>query len=85
MEHYSIKHYGVNGIRAMPQNSNIIATWATRALLNLFNVESIMQRFSMREGKGSALHYPIEAIFQLLETRNGRICYRLVFGESGSS
>jgi hypothetical protein len=24
--------------------------------VNLFNVESIMQRFSMREGKGSAMH-----------------------------
>jgi ribosome assembly protein RRB1 len=57
MEHYSIKHYGgVNRIRAMPQNSNIIATWSDAGTVNLFNVESIMQRFSMREGRGSVLH-----------------------------
>jgi ribosome assembly protein RRB1 len=56
MEHYSIKHYGgVNRIRAMPQESSIIATWSDAGTVNLFNVESIMQRFSMREGKGSAM------------------------------
>lgn len=57
MEHYSIKHYGgVNRIRAMPQQSNIIATWSDAGSVNLFNVESIMQRFSSREGKGAVLH-----------------------------
>lgn len=53
MEHYSIKHYGgVNRIRAMPQRSEIVATWSDAGTVNLFNVESIMQRFSASEGKG---------------------------------
>jgi hypothetical protein len=52
MEHYSIKHYGgVNRIRAMPE-FKYNHTWSDAGTVNLFNVESIMQRFSMREGKG---------------------------------
>ena len=52
IEHYSIKHHGgVNRVRCMPQKSNIVATWSDVGTVNLFNVESIVQRFSVAEGK----------------------------------
>jgi ribosome assembly protein RRB1 len=56
MEHYSIKHYGgVNRIRAMPQQSSIIATWSDAGRVNLYNVESILQRFSLGGGKSAPM------------------------------
>jgi ribosome assembly protein RRB1 len=46
MEHYSIPHYGgVNRVRVMPQNANIVATWSDAGRVNLFNVDAIRQRF----------------------------------------
>lgn len=53
VEHYSIKHYGgVNRIRAMPQQSNVVATWSDAGRVNLFNVDAILQRFAVSEGRG---------------------------------
>lgn len=50
MEHFAMKHYGgVNRIRAMPQQSQIVATWSDAGSVNLYNVEPIMQRFSLAE------------------------------------
>lgn len=55
LEHYHIPHYGgVNRLRAMPQQCDIIATWSDVGKVNLFNVESIRSRFLASEGKGSA-------------------------------
>jgi ribosome assembly protein RRB1 len=54
LEHYHIPHYGgVNRLRAMPQQSDIIATWSDVGKVNLFNVENIRSRFLASEGKGS--------------------------------
>uniref|UniRef100_A0A7S2YH96 Histone-binding protein RBBP4 N-terminal domain-containing protein n=1 Tax=Entomoneis paludosa TaxID=265537 RepID=A0A7S2YH96_9STRA len=54
VEHYSIKHYGgVNRVRCMPQQQNIVATWSDTGKVNLFNVESILQRFAASSGKGA--------------------------------
>ncbi|CAJ1941563.1 unnamed protein product [Cylindrotheca closterium] len=52
MEHYHVPHYGgVNRLRAMPQQSDIIATWSDVGTVNLFNVESIRSRFLASEGR----------------------------------
>jgi ribosome assembly protein RRB1 len=54
LEHYDIPHYGgVNRLRAMPQQSDIIATWSDDGNVNLFNVESIRTRFLASEGRSS--------------------------------
>lgn len=47
MEHYSIPHRngGVNRVRVMPQNPDIVATWSDGGSVNLFNVAAIRQRF----------------------------------------
>lgn len=66
IEHFSIPHYGgVNRVRCMPQQSNIVATWSDAGQVNLFNVESIVQRFSAGEGKavGSFLDIPKKPFF----------------------
>lgn len=56
MEHYSIPHYGgANRVRAMPQRPDIVATWSDVGTVNLFNVESIRQRFSDHNNKQAPL------------------------------
>jgi ribosome assembly protein RRB1 len=51
VEHYSIKHYGgVNRIRSMPQNPNVVATWSDAGKVNLFHIQSILQRFETSAG-----------------------------------
>jgi len=51
LEHYSIPHYGgVNRVRAMPQQQNVVATWSDVGHVNLFNIEAIRQRFEQRKG-----------------------------------
>jgi ribosome assembly protein RRB1 len=51
VEHYSIKHYGgVNRIRSMPQNPNVVATWSDAGKVNLFHIQSILQRFDASAG-----------------------------------
>jgi ribosome assembly protein RRB1 len=46
IEHFSIPHYGgVNRVRVMPQNADIVATWSDAGRVNLFNVDAIRQRF----------------------------------------
>jgi ribosome assembly protein RRB1 len=60
IEHFSIPHYGgVNRVRCMPQQSNIVATWSDAGKVHLFNVESILQRFNMGEGKAVASPHDI--------------------------
>ena len=55
IEHYNISHYGgVNRLRVMPQRPEVVATWSDSGRVNLFNIESIIQRFSASEGKGTA-------------------------------
>lgn len=56
MEHYSIKHHGgVNRVRVMPQRREIVATWSDTGKVNLYNIESILQRFDISEGKPTKL------------------------------
>ena len=51
LEHFSIPHYGgVNRLRTMPQQSSIIATWSEVGKVHLYNVESILARFSSSSG-----------------------------------
>ena len=48
MEHYTIPHYGgVNRLRVMQHhyNSNIVAAWSDVGTVNLYNLQSIRQRF----------------------------------------
>jgi ribosome assembly protein RRB1 len=54
VEHFSIAHPfgGINRVRVMPQNSNIVATWSEDATVNIFDISSIRQRFDVSEGKG---------------------------------
>lgn len=53
LEHYHVPHYGgVNRLRTMPQQSDIIATWSDVGNVSLFNVENVRSRFSASEGKG---------------------------------
>jgi len=66
MEHYSIPHYGgVNRVRVMPQRPEIIATWSDTGQVNLFNVESIRQRFATRQqqNKATLLDIPSKPFF----------------------
>lgn len=52
VDHFSIKHHGgVNRVRCMPQQSSIVATWSDVGKVNLFNIDSILERFSVSEGK----------------------------------
>ena len=51
-EHYSIKHNGgVNRVRCMPQQPNIVATWSDVGKVNLFNIETLLERFVVSSGK----------------------------------
>ena len=53
LEHYSLPHYGgVNRIRAMPQNQNIVATWSDVGKVNLYDVHELRDRFEASEGRG---------------------------------
>ena len=55
LEHYSLPHYGgVNRIRAMPQNQNIVATWSDAGKVNLYDVQGLRERFEASEGRGRA-------------------------------
>eukprot|EP00934_Nitzschia_sp_Nitz4_P006139 Nitzschia sp. Nitz4//scaffold247_size31676//9063//10613//NITZ4_007927-RA/size31676-processed-gene-0.37-mRNA-1//-1//CDS//3329543946//6129//frame0 len=46
MEHFNLPHRGgVNRIRAMPQNSDIIATWSDFGIVNIYNVRHVRSRF----------------------------------------
>jgi ribosome assembly protein RRB1 len=55
VEHFSIKHYGgVNRIRSMPQNPNVVATWSDAGKVNLFHIQSILQRFDASAGIGGS-------------------------------
>jgi ribosome assembly protein RRB1 len=55
VEHYNVKHVGgVNRLRCMPQRSNIIATWSDTGKVNLFNVDAILERFAVSQGKFSS-------------------------------
>jgi ribosome assembly protein RRB1 len=52
LENYHLSHYGaVNRLQAMPQQSDIIATWSDVGKVYLYNVEHIRSRFSASEGK----------------------------------
>jgi ribosome assembly protein RRB1 len=52
MEHYSLPHYGgINRVRAMPQLSDIVATWSDVGKVNIFNVAHLRSRFNASEGK----------------------------------
>eukprot|EP00980_Cylindrotheca_fusiformis_P017677 scaffold5540_cov96-Cylindrotheca_fusiformis.AAC.5 len=52
LEHYHIPHYGgVNRLRAMPQQPDIIATWSDVGKVNLFDVAHIRSRFLASDGK----------------------------------
>jgi len=53
LEHYSLPHYGgVNRVRAMPQNQNIVATWSDVGKVNLYDVQELRERFEASEGRG---------------------------------
>ena len=55
MEHYSMDHRGgVNRVRVMPQQPHVVATWSDAGTVNLYNVESILERFSVSEGKAAS-------------------------------
>jgi len=51
LEHYSLKHKGgVNRVRAMPQRSEIVATWSDVGSVNLYNVGGILDSFNRSAG-----------------------------------
>lgn len=53
MEHYSIPHYGgVNRLRAMPQSSDVVATWSDAGTVNVYNIAHLRARFASSEGRG---------------------------------
>jgi ribosome assembly protein RRB1 len=55
LEHYHMPHYGgVNRVRAMPQDSNIVATWSDVGNVYLYNIESIRSRFSLGKNRAAS-------------------------------
>ena len=55
MEHYSVPHYGgVNRVRAMPQGSDVVATWSDVGKVNIYNISHLRARFQVSEGRGGA-------------------------------
>jgi ribosome assembly protein RRB1 len=55
LEHYHLPHYGgINRLRAMPQQSEIIATWSDVGKVHLYNVQHILSRFSASSNKSGA-------------------------------
>jgi ribosome assembly protein RRB1 len=53
LEHYSLPHYGgVNRLRVMPQNQNIVATWSDVGKVNLYDIQELRERFEVSEGRG---------------------------------
>lgn len=54
LESYNIPHHGgVNRVRCMPQQPDIVATWSDVGNVYLHNIESIRSRFAASEGKGA--------------------------------
>jgi ribosome assembly protein RRB1 len=60
LEHFAIPHYGgINRLRVMPQQSNILATWSDVGKVNVFNIEHVRARFSSSSvGGGASLKPP---------------------------
>lgn len=51
VEHFSFDHFGgVNRVRCMPQQPEIVASWSDVGVVNVFNIKSILQRFSLAQG-----------------------------------
>lgn len=51
MEHYSMPHYGgINRIRAMPQMSDVVATWSDAGKVNIYNIAHLRARFNASQG-----------------------------------
>ena len=52
LEHFSLSHNGgVNRVRAMPQRSDIVATWSDAGTVNFYNIGGILDSFSRSSGK----------------------------------
>eukprot|EP00559_Dactyliosolen_fragilissimus_P008195 CAMPEP_0184855052 /NCGR_PEP_ID=MMETSP0580-20130426/385_1 /TAXON_ID=1118495 /ORGANISM="Dactyliosolen fragilissimus" /LENGTH=565 /DNA_ID=CAMNT_0027349467 /DNA_START=54 /DNA_END=1751 /DNA_ORIENTATION=+ len=46
LEHFNLNHTGgVNRVRAMPQNPEVVATWSDEGIVNLFDVGPILEMF----------------------------------------
>jgi len=64
LESFSISHDGgVNRIRSMPQQSHIVATWSDVGRVNIFNLESVLSKFSQRKTKSSVSLSEIKPMF----------------------
>lgn len=73
LEHYSLKHKGgVNRVRAMPQRSEIVATWSDVGTVNLYNVGGILDSFN--RSAGSAVKNPRKISKDPFFVYNGHSC-----------
>lgn len=64
LESYSVPHDGgVNRIRAMPQQSHIVATWSDVGHVNIYNLESIVSKLAKTGAKQTKPFSEIKPIF----------------------
>jgi ribosome assembly protein RRB1 len=53
LEHFNLKHNGgVNRVRAMPQRSEIVATWSDAGVVNMYNIGGVLDSFERSAGRG---------------------------------
>lgn len=51
LEHFNLKHNGgVNRVRAMPQRSDIVATWSDAGTVNMYSIGGILDSFERSSG-----------------------------------
>ena len=64
LESFSVRHDGgVNRIRSMPQQANMVATWSDVGAVNVFNLDSIVSKFSQKNAKASAPASELKPVF----------------------
>ena len=51
LEHFSLRHNGgVNRVRAMPQKTEVVATWSDAGAVNVYNIQGVLDSFNRSAG-----------------------------------
>ncbi len=51
LEHFSLRHHGgVNRVRAMPQRTEVVATWSDTGAVNVYNIQGVLDSFNRSAG-----------------------------------
>lgn len=51
LEHFNLRHNGgVNRVRAMPQRSEVVATWSDKGTVNIYDIRGVLDSFDRSAG-----------------------------------